>query len=529
MASQGQVLDTTEEENCSMDFRRNLLKIDGHLGAKDVEALKFLCRDLLSHRSLEKARSALEIFEQLLAQEQLSVEDPFLLVELLCVIRQQSLLRYLGYCKEQVHSLPPARRKISLYRNLLYELSEDLDSENVRSIKFLLPDVFPKTEMTSLSCLTHLEKQDLLSENDLTVLESLVKTVMPSLVRKIEKYQTEKISQVVTAPIDKETEGVPQAEEELPSLVANMQVRGASPKEPWPNEHVRSNGDRATNGAPSLVSVEELGASAAIINAETSTKEAAVYRMDRKHRGHCVIVNNDNFTSLPRRPGTHKDAESLKCVFEWLGFTVRVYNDVTKVGLEEALQHYKSHPGHTDGDCFVCCILTHGKFGAVYSSDGALILIREIMSHFTAQQCPGLALKPKLFFIQACQGEETHPSISIEADALNSEKLLPHPREKSLQDSVPIEADFLLGLATVPGYVSFRHVERGSWYIQSLCNHLKDLIPRREDILSILTAVNNDVSQQADKHKTKKQMPQPAFTLRKKLVFPVPQKVLSLE
>ncbi|XP_004378355.2 LOW QUALITY PROTEIN: caspase-10 [Trichechus manatus latirostris] len=518
MTTQGQGLDTSLEENCSMDFRRKLLKINEYLGAKDVEALKFLCRDLLSHKKLEKSGSALEIFEQLLAEEHLSEEDPFFLAELLYIIRQKSLLRHLQYFKEQVQNLLPVRRRVSLFRNLLYELSEDIDSERLRSMIFLLPNVFPKTEMTSLSFLAHLEKQDLIGEDNLTTLEDLCKIVAPNLLKKIEKYKTEKISQVVTPPVEKETEALHQEEEKLLSLLGNMQVHGTSQKEPWQNEHERrSNGDRATNGAPIPSSMEMLRASADIRNAATSTKEAAVYRMNRKHRGHCVIVNNHTFTSMKARPGTHKDAESLKCVFQWLGFAVRIYDDVTKGGLEEALQEYKSHSGHADGDCFVCCILTHGKFGAVYSADGALIPIRDIMSHFTAQQCPGLAHKPKLFFIQACQGDEIQPSVTIEADALNPEKVPSAPREVNLRESIPVEADFLLGLATVPGYVSFRHLEKGSWYIQSLCNHLKDLVPRHEDILSILTAVNNDVSRQAGKDGTKKQMPQPAFTLRKKL------------
>lgn len=40
--------------------------------------------------------------------------------------------------------------------------------------------------------------------------------------------------------------------------------------------------------------------------------------------------------------------------------------------------------------------------------------------------------------------------------------------------------------------------------------------------MSILTKVNADVSNNSDGSGTKKQMPQPVFTLRKKIVFPVP-------
>ncbi|PNI66894.1 CASP10 isoform 7 [Pan troglodytes] len=479
MKSQGQHWCSSSDKNCKVSFREKLLIIDSNLGVQDVENLKFLCIGLVPNKKLEKSSSASDVFEHLLAEDLLSEDDPFFLAELLYIIRQKKLLQHLNYTKEEVERLLPTRQRVSLFRNLLYELSEGIDSENLKDMIFLLKDSLPKTEMTSLSFLAFLEKQGKIDEDNLTCLEDLCTTVVPKLLRNIEKYKREKAVQIVTPPVDKEAESY-QGEEELVSQTDVKTFLEALPR-------------------------------------------ATVYRMNRNHRGLCVIVNNHSFTSLKDRQGTHKDAEILSHVFQWLGFTVHIHNNVTKVEMEEVLQRQKCNPAHADGDCFVFCILTHGRFGAVYSSDEALIPIREIMSHFTALQCPRLAEKPKLFFIQACQGEEIQPSVSIEADALNPEKA-----PTSLQDSIPAEADFLLGLATVPGYVSFRHVEEGSWYIQSLCNHLKKLVPRHEDILSILTAVNDDVSRRVDKQGTKKQMPQPAFTLRKKLVFPVPLDALSL-
>ncbi|XP_023615970.1 caspase-10 [Myotis lucifugus] len=451
------------EDNGREELRRRLLLIDSNLGDLEVQKLKFLCRDFVPHKKLEKASSALDIFDHLIHEELLSEEDTFLLAELLYIMKQNSLLRHLGYTKEQVKGLLPTRKQVSPFRNLLYELSEDIDSENLKGMIFILKESLPKVETpTSLSFLEHLEKQAKIDADDLTLLENLCNTVAPHLMRKIKKYKREK----------KEPE---QKGKELLSASDINQIRQALPE---------------------------------------GSSEETVYRMDRKHRGYCVVINNQNFTSLSKRQGTDKDAECLKHVFQWLGFNVDMRVDVTKERLDEVLQEYKSHPDHANGDCFVFCVLTHGKFGAVYSSDQALIPIREIMSHFTAQQCPGLANKPKLFFIQACQGGEIQSSVSIEADAVNPELV-----EPPLQESVPVEADFLLGLSTVPGYVSFRHKTEGSWYIQSLYNYLKHLVPRHEDLLSILTAVNNDVSRRGG---TKKQIPQPYFTLRKKVIFPVP-------
>uniref|UniRef100_A0A8C9A947 Caspase 10 n=1 Tax=Prolemur simus TaxID=1328070 RepID=A0A8C9A947_PROSS len=524
MASQG--LSSSSDKNCKVNFRERLLIIDSELGAKDVEQLKFLCRDFVSPKKLETCRSALDIFDLLLAAELLSEEDCFFLAELLYILDWKSLLKHLNYTKGQVESLLPTQRKVSLFRNLLYELSEDIVPENLQRMIFLLGDSIPKSPMTSLGLLSYLEKQGKIDEDNLTLLKDLCKKIVPKLVEKIEKYKGEKAAELVTLPVEKETESLYQAEEELFSRSDTTKFLTALQEEPCENEHTRSNGDRATNGALASVSMipasVTLGASPNTLNSEASAKEVAVYKMNGKHRGHCVIVNNHKFTSasLSDRPGTNRDAESLMRVFQWLGFTVHKHDDVTHARMETVLQEQKSRPDHADGDCFVFCVLTHGRY-EVYSSDGVPILIENILSHFTAQQCPGLTGKPKLFFIQACQGKAIQPSAPVEADAMNPEGTFP-----PLEYRIPIKADFLLGLSTVPGYLSFRHMEEGSWYIQSLCKRLKNLV-LREDILSILTAVNRDVSLQADIHGIKKQMPQFANTLRKKVVFPVPPRALQ--
>uniref|UniRef100_A0A8C3S2R3 Caspase-8 n=1 Tax=Chelydra serpentina TaxID=8475 RepID=A0A8C3S2R3_CHESE len=139
--------------------------------------------------------------------------------------------------------------------------------------------------------------------------------------------------------------------------------------------------------------------------------------------------------------------------------------------IKNLMQEWRSSKDHRDRDCFVCCILSHGESGLVYGTDEQEVPIRTIMSYFTARQCPQLAEKPKLFFIQACQGKEIQQAVYIEADAQNPD-LLPIQQRVSPSESIPEEADFLLGMATVDGYASFRHIQHGTWYIQALCNKL---------------------------------------------------------
>jgi len=169
--------------------------------------------------------------------------------------------------------------------------------------------------------------------------------------------------------------------------------------------------------------------------------------------------------------------EELERVFTWLGLDVRTYTDLTSRQIKDLMQTWQHLQDHKDRDCFICCILSHGESGAIYGKDEELVSIRMIMSHFTARQCPQLAEKPKLFFIQACQGKEIQCPVYVEADAQ-----VPHfssmQQSISPSESIPEEADFLLGMATIDGYVSFRHIQQGAWYIQALCSKLQLLVPR---------------------------------------------------
>ena len=62
---------------------------------------------------------------------------------------------------------------------------------------------------------------------------------------------------------------------------------------------------------------------------------------------------------------------------------------------------------HSDADCFVCVLLTHGKEGRVYGTDG-MVSLDTLTNYFKADECPSLARKPKLFFIQVSHSQWQH-------------------------------------------------------------------------------------------------------------------------
>uniref|UniRef100_A0A672LZA2 Caspase-8 n=2 Tax=Sinocyclocheilus grahami TaxID=75366 RepID=A0A672LZA2_SINGR len=199
-------------------------------------------------------------------------------------------------------------------------------------------------------------------------------------------------------------------------------------------------------------------------------------------------------------------------------FKVEVQDDLTASDMKEMIKQF-AKKDHTQMGAFVCCVLSHGEKGIVLGVDGKEVEIRELTMPIA--ECRTLASKPKLFFIQACQGSEAQNGVwtadslenATEGEEYDADAYNPASR------FIPIEADMLIGMATVEHYQSFRHTREGSIYIQELCNQLEILCPRREDILSILKKVNHEVSMRIlSGHK---QMPEPRYTLTKKLVLPM--------
>ncbi|XP_072473366.1 caspase-10 isoform X2 [Notamacropus eugenii] len=474
------------EDESSVEFHQKLLSIDEKLGLEDMEALKFLCSDLISPKYLEDIKSAHQLFRKFMAEDLLDKENCFLVAELLFLIKQHYLLQNIGYTKEKVQNELSTKGKISSYRVMLYNLSEEITKEEFESIKFLLHKDVTKTLTSFLNLLKYMEKKELLSENNLEMLEKVCTPLSKNLTKRINQFKQEK------------------KESEWP-------LEQSVPEQPMPKAQEEKKLSVTSRTAVSLwkESIEE--------NPETRQ-----YVMGRRHRGYCIIFNNSEFQTMNFREGSDKDVAELTSVFEWLEFTVTTYDNKTKEEMEEILTQCSVNPEHQDSDCFVCFVLTHGESGSVFSSDEKSIAILDLTSYFRAHRCPGLKNKPKLFFFQACQGEDIQEGVPLEADARNANISPPAPRNIP-QKCIPNEADFLIGMATVDGCSAIRNKIKGSWYIQALCHQLKRLVPRQEDILTILTVVNDIVSQQADPKGKIKQMPQPAFTLRKKVIFPMPQ------
>lgn len=173
-------------------------------------------------------------------------------------------------------------------------------------------------------------------------------------------------------------------------------------------------------------------------------------------------------------------AEVLVSVFQWLGFETVIRKDCTKESMVKALRQL-GEKDHTQADCVVCCVLTHGYEGGLYGVDGERVLIRELLEELDGKHCSFLIQKPKLFFIQACQGQLEQQTASFQSDSSNNTADIETGfccDAKVPEEAVPVGADYLVAMATVPGYVSFREKVKGTWFIQSLCRKLQQFVPR---------------------------------------------------
>lgn len=172
------------------------------------------------------------------------------------------------------------------------------------------------------------------------------------------------------------------------------------------------------------------------------------YPMMQRPRGIALIISNEHFEenpSLRNRQGNQKDVDHLRELWQFLNFEVILRQDLVSQEIYNAIREV-STMDHSQYDCFVCCLLSHGADGGIFGTDCKLVEIKDITAMFKGVACPTLANKPKLFFVQACRGQNFDLGARYEADAAEVS-----PEDAMRHNAEPNESHFLLGYATPPG------------------------------------------------------------------------------
>ncbi|XP_037131727.1 caspase-8 isoform X1 [Syngnathus acus] len=468
--------------------RPTLMEISENLCSSEVAALCFLCRDVLNKTHLEGVKDAKVLFNRLEEKDCLNIE---FIKQLLQTIRRIDLLNLVKIKTQDVEETDANPfGKLSNYRVMLYRIYDETTEETVKMVKFLLQNTIGRRQLeecnTVLDIFIEMEKVDLLSQSNLHKLHLILKEVDMQLALTVQQF-----------------------EKAASAEASNGFQNGVSPSE-----------TQFTGGQFSSDKDAD-------IQLLLHSDQTEYYAMDHIPHGLCVIINNEEFLELTRRGGSDKDTEALRSLFDEFGFDVKVFPNLTAEQMKNELSTIATRNFSME-DALVVCVLSHGENGCVFGIDSEKVYLQELTKPFTSKLAPTLAGKPKLFFIQACQGRAYQtgslplPSNPNEANDVRQNQV-EEDAGRIVHETVASDADFLLGMSTVQNCKSFRKPATGSIYIQELCKQLRQSAEscsqRKEDILSVLTRVNREVSK-GNYHKYNyKQMPEPKYTLTKTLIL----------
>ncbi|XP_013094741.2 caspase-8-like [Biomphalaria glabrata] len=555
-------------------YRETLALIDSEMHEDDIKNLKFLSEPFIPKKLQKKFTSALELFEALEKSHQLSENKVEVLVELLHIIGRVDLAMKL---LEDAHLLGhhvAHGKYVNPFYVLLFKLSEELNIQELQSLSFLYGKV-PKretivfgidlfsimlqhvnlspTKLNDLeSYLANINRNDLVQEirdfkgaHEYNIVygdknkdyECTIEETISSPVLNYNSNDTNAThhsdASVITSEEEFEVRPVPESQ----SSQSNQSHESQESQQSYRKEFLVYEDERREVGMENNLALslnlkhftQDPSSGPLSVNDILFEEEledvTEYYRMKARPRGICLIIDNQRFTidetdleatHLGNRMGSEKDCEALKYTFEEkLHFQVDIRQNLKDFEIAAAVRDVSSLD-HSQYDCFVCCILTHGGEGFVFGSNGRKYSIKEIINCFSAQKCPTLAGKPKLFFLQACRGKRHQAATVVEMDA---PEMIPAD-----EDLLPPEADFLLGYATVADAVSYRSRSTGTFYISELTKALNTLADKY-DLLRILTRVNYEVSRlvysegQGEQRIVYKQIPAPQYTLRKVVKF----------
>ncbi|XP_077114040.1 caspase-2-like [Ranitomeya variabilis] len=145
------------------------------------------------------------------------------------------------------------------------------------------------------------------------------------------------------------------------------------------------------------------------------------------------------------------------------------------------LEHFSKLLDHSELDSCIIAILSHGVDGAVYGSDGKLVQLQDVFTQLDNAHCPQLQNKPKMFFTQACRGDETDRGVDQRDGREQTGSPGCEQSDAGREDGrvrLPTQSDMICAYACLKGSVSLHNTKHGSWFIRDLTDvfskHAKD-------------------------------------------------------
>lgn len=191
----------------------------------------------------------------------------------------------------------------------------------------------------------------------------------------------------------------------------------------------------------------------------------------------CIIFNNVNFKTLPKRSGSDKDATDIKRTFQALGFAVHVHRDCTSQDIRSHLLEMRRKNIQNNNSCFYLFFLSHGYKNGIYGVDESCFAFSELQSRLIptfTMPTPPMEGNPKVFIFQSCRDTEG-------------------PNENT-ENPEPLDDHILLIFATQPNCPAYRNTTNGSHLVQCLLQVIREY-PEETNIMTILTHTNRLLAQ----------------------------------
>jgi hypothetical protein len=180
------------------------------------------------------------------------------------------------------------------------------------------------------------------------------------------------------------------------------------------------------------------------------------YPINYARPGRLILFNNQHFKSVKNyRAGSEIDVENIRNTFQKFNFEIDVHLDKSGVETLQLIRKYAQQHDFTNDSCVIFFIMSHGhENGKILASDESEVNLNDLIQPF--KHVKTLAQKPKLFFVQACRGQNDMKLIGDHDDELQRDTISKANHDDDANSKVPVEADFLFCYSTVDGYYSFR-------------------------------------------------------------------------
>ncbi|NXL53973.1 CASP3 protein, partial [Podilymbus podiceps] len=212
--------------------------------------------------------------------------------------------------------------------------------------------------------------------------------------------------------------------------------------------------------------------------------------MAQPRQNRALIIVNTNFCSSEGdvtfgiRKGARREAEQLSRTLSRLNYKVKLMHNKTAKEIEDL---YQQECRREHGEYFVSIISSHGKEGVIFGCDTEPVKLTQIFQILSSEKCPVLTQIPKIFFIQACRGQELDLGVVVECDGGE-----PEGKPGYFSDYLSIPPQSAVMFACSPGYVAFLNI-CGSMFLQALLKVLEGE-ERHLALTRLLTRVNWEVA-----------------------------------